>query len=99
MKVFSAIKRSFETLWSVLLFIAVISMPTVLCPAQTGAPYQASQPITGTIRIWGDYNISRLPLAGGYGFQKFHHQVNCETKLMGTATAMPGIYTGVADLA
>lgn len=98
-KVFSAIKRSFETLWSVLLFIAVISMASVLCRAQAVSPYQASQPITGTIRIWGDDNMSGVASAWEKGFQKFHPQVNFETRLMGTATAMPGIYTGVADLA
>jgi len=98
-KVFSAINRSFETLWAVLSFVVVISMATALCRAQAGAPYQAGQPITGTIRIWGDDNMSGVTSAWEKGFQKFHPQVNFETKLMGTATAMPGIYTGVADLA
>jgi len=97
-KVFSAINRRFETLWSVLLFIAVISVATA-CRAQAGAPYQPSQPISGTIRIWGDDKMSGVASAWEKGFQKFHPQVNFETKLMGTATAMPGIYTGVADLA
>jgi phosphate transport system substrate-binding protein len=98
-KVFSAINRSFETLWSALFFMAVISMATAHCRAQAGAPYQASQPITGTIRIWGDDNMSGVTSAWEKGFQKFHPHVSFETRLMGTSTAMPGIYTGVADLA
>ena len=98
-KVFSAMNRSCETLWSVLFFIAAISMATAQCRAQSGAPYQASQSITGTIRIWGDQYMSGVTAAWEKGFQKYHPHVNFETKLMGTATAMPGIYTGVADLA
>src|SRR6266851_608140 len=99
LKLFSAMNKSFHTLWSMLLLALVICAGTGQCRAQAGAPYQASQSIAGTIRIWGDDNMSGVTLAWEKGFQKYHPQVNFETKLMGSATAMPGIYTGVADLA
>ncbi len=61
--------------------------------------YQPAQTISETIRIWGDEYMSGVVESWEQGFQKFHPQVKFETKLMGTATAMPSIYTGVADLA
>jgi len=92
-------KKSHRHLWFIILILVVICDATVTCPAQAGAPYQPSQSITGTIRIWGDEYMSGVTSAWQKGFQKYHPQVNFETKLMGSATAMPGIYTGVADLA
>ena len=61
--------------------------------------YQPAQTISGTIRIWGDEYMSGVVDSWQKGFQQFHPQIKFETELMGTATAMPSIYTGVADLA
>lgn len=72
------------------------------CVAQkvaNAARYQPTQAISGTIRIWGDQYMSGVVDSWEQGFQKSHPQVKFETRLMGTATAMPSIYTGVADLA
>jgi phosphate transport system substrate-binding protein len=61
--------------------------------------YQPAQTISGTIRIWGDEYMSGVVDSWEQGFQQFQPQIRFETKLMGTATAMPSIYTGAADLA
>src|SRR6266446_1990766 len=90
----SAMKNGHRHLWFIILILGVICDATVSCPAQAGAPYQPSQSITGTIRIWGDEYMSGVTSAWQKGFQKYHPQISFETKLMGSATAMPGIYTG-----
>src|SRR5260370_31495401 len=61
--------------------------------------YQPVQTISGTIRIWGDEYMSGVVDSWQKGFQRFQPQAKFETRLMGTATAMPSIYTGAADLA
>ena len=53
----------------------------------------------GTIRIWGDENMLTVIRSWEEGFKRNHPETNFETRLMGTATAMPALYTGFADLA
>jgi phosphate transport system substrate-binding protein len=62
-------------------------------------PYQSSEPVSGTIRIWGDDRMETLMSYWQEGFRKFHPDVRFETRLMGTDTGMAGLYTSVADLA
>ena len=84
-----------------MLGVIVACLAVSQCLAQrliSGNHYQP-QAVSGTIRIWGDEFMSGVVQSWEQGFQKFHPQVKFETKLMGTATAMPSIYTGVADLA
>ena len=53
----------------------------------------------GTLRIWGDASMSSVVLRWEERFYRYHPEVKFETRLMGTDTAMPGLYTGVADIA
>jgi phosphate transport system substrate-binding protein len=53
----------------------------------------------GTLRIWGDTYMSSVVLAWEEHFRRYHPDVQFVTQLMGTDTAMPGLYGGVADLA
>jgi phosphate transport system substrate-binding protein len=53
----------------------------------------------GTLRIWGDPYMSSVVLAWEDHFRRYHPDVQFETQLMGTDTAMPGLYTGKADIA
>jgi phosphate transport system substrate-binding protein len=69
-------------LLSILLFIAI------QCHAQSG----------GVIRNWGNEEIAALLNHWQTGFRKSHPTVQFENKLMGPASAMAGIYNGVADL-
>jgi len=61
--------------------------------------YHPSQPVSGTIRIWGNEYMSAVTRYWKEGFQKYHPAAKFEISLTGTATAMPGIYNGLADLA
>jgi phosphate transport system substrate-binding protein len=53
----------------------------------------------GTLRIWGDTFMASVVLAWEEHFSRYHPEVEFETQLMGTDTAMPGLYTGKADIA
>src|SRR6266851_10338699 len=88
-----------QTLWSLLLVVAAICIVTTQSPAQSGSPYHTSQSVSGTIRIWGDEFMSAVTKNWADGFRKYHPNMRFEIKLMGTATAMPAIYTYQADLA
>jgi phosphate transport system substrate-binding protein len=88
--------------WQSPLCVVVACLAASQCLAQkvpNADWYQPAQTISGTIRIWGDEYMSSVVNSWERGFQKFHPQAKFETRLMGTATAMPSIYTGVADLA
>src|SRR5260370_36835079 len=61
--------------------------------------YRPNQIVSGTIRIWGDDSLGVLMKSSQQGFSRYHPNVRFDTNLMGTGTAMAGIYTGVADLA
>jgi phosphate transport system substrate-binding protein len=61
--------------------------------------YHPGQPVSGTIRIWGNEYMSDVTRYWKEGFQKYHPAAKFEISLEGTATAMPGIYNGLADLA
>lgn len=52
-----------------------------------------------TIRIWGDTYMGSVVLAWEQRFQAHHPEARFETNLMGTDTAMPGLYNGKADIA
>ena len=53
----------------------------------------------GTLRIWGDTYMSSVVLAWEDHFRRYHPDVQFVNQLMGTDTAMPGLYGGVADIA
>jgi phosphate transport system substrate-binding protein len=52
-----------------------------------------------TIRIWGDGHMSQVIHALEDRFEKAHPNARFDNRLLGTGTAMAGLYTGVADLA
>jgi phosphate transport system substrate-binding protein len=67
--------------------------------AQEVPAYRAEHSVTGTIRIWGPPSMSAVTKYWAEGFQKFHPGARIETTLKGSATAMPGLYSGRADIA
>ena len=68
--------------------IGVLLLASIHCAAQTTV-----------IRSWGNEEMSGVLDRWQAGFRKTHPGVQFENKLMGPASAMAGIYTGVADLA
>jgi len=76
-------------------------MGSLLVPGLVASAQQRfePQPVTaGTLRIWGDTSMSSVVLAWEERFRQYHPEVTFEIKLIGTDTAMPAIYNGVADI-
>lgn len=53
---------------------------------------------TAPIRIWGDDRMAAVVARWETGYRRQHPDAQFETKLMGTGTAMAGLYTHQADL-
>lgn len=95
-----------KSVWLLMVWAGVAG----LAAAQTASlvdslpDYQPRQQVAGTIRIWGhgawgkDF-MESLVLRWEAGFKKYQPQVNFETDLLGTATAMGALYTGTGDIA
>ena len=60
-------------------------------------PYQPAASVAGEIRTWGNDEMAALITLWQKGFRKYHPNVQFKDRLMGPASAMAGIYTGVAD--
>jgi phosphate transport system substrate-binding protein len=90
-----------HTLWFPLLaaVACVAASPTYGQTVSAALRHGLDQTIAGTIRIWGDENMSTVMRSWEEGFQRNHPGINFETRLIGTAAAMPALYTGLADLA
>lgn len=61
--------------------------------------YEPERQVSGVIRIWGHDYMSAITRYWARGFQRFHPEARFEIVLKGSATAMPGLYSGMADIA
>ena len=70
-------------------------------PAQDLAPpaYEAARSLAGTIQVWGPANMAALARNWAEGFQRVQPGVKVEFTLLGSDTAIPGLYSGRADIA
>ena len=66
--------------------------------AQQPARYEATSRVSGTIRVWGSPQMQDLVTLYEHGFQTLHPGVRFENELKSTLTAVPGVYTGRADV-
>lgn len=62
-------------------------------------PYRGIWTEPGIIRIWGDPGLADLAQIWERAYVRLHPEIVFENRLISTAMAMPGISTGVADLA
>ncbi len=60
---------------------------------------RSAQQVSGTIRVWGNDRMQAVMSRWAEGFRHFHPDARVEARLMGTGTAMAGLYTGVAEIA
>ncbi len=79
------------------LCFASLAASSILAQA-TSAAFEAQPVPAGTLRIWGDTYMSSVVQVWEEHFHRFHPDVVFENRLMGTDTAMPGLYGGIADL-
>jgi len=62
-------------------------------------PFRPPPNHTNTLRIWGYPQLSRLVQNWERGYRASHPDISFEVKLLGNGTAMPALYTGLADIA
>ncbi|MFI5356610.1 MAG: PstS family phosphate ABC transporter substrate-binding protein [Opitutales bacterium] len=72
-------------------------------PARAAAPdelraYQPTHAVSGVIRSWGHGFLRPMMKLWETGFQKYHPGVRFEDRLVTSAAAIAGLYTGRADL-
>ena len=63
------------------------------------APYRPDAQVAGVIRIWGQPGMVKLVQAWADGFHRVQPAARVEALLKGSATAIPGLYSGKADIA
>lgn len=63
------------------------------------SPFEPRPLTADTLRIWGDPAMSSVVFAWEEHFRRYHPEVKFETNLIGTDTAIPAVYNGVADIA
>lgn len=63
--------------------------------------YSPNRQVSGTIRIWGEERSLIEPLVTSWeaGFRRYQPDVRFKNRLVGNASGIGGLYTGVADLA
>src|SRR5260370_21380568 len=83
------------------LWIVALATLTASVDAQNPelAPrYRPGRDGAGVIRSWGNNEMAALLKSWEQGFRKYRPAIRFENRLMGPASAMAGVYTGVADL-
>jgi phosphate transport system substrate-binding protein len=66
---------------------------------EAGTAYEAARSLAGTLRVWGPASMSAITKYWAEGFQRLQPGVKVEFQLLGSDTAIPGLYSGAADIA
>jgi phosphate transport system substrate-binding protein len=84
-------------------FIAVLALTALRLGAaeESGglAPFVPPINSSNVFRLWGSAPLAGVAKNWIEGFRALHPEIKIETRLDGTGLAMPGLYTGAADLA
>lgn len=67
--------------------------------AETAPRYESDRSLAGVLHIWGPANMKALVERLAEGFQRQQPGVRFKIDLRGSDTAMPGLYSGQADIA
>src|SRR5258708_22327637 len=77
-----------------------ISLAILGARAEEGIPaYQPEGAVVGSVRIWGHPYMAGVAKRWSEGFARFHPGAKVEARLIGSDTAIPGLYSGNADIA
>jgi phosphate transport system substrate-binding protein len=90
-------RKKLKSLRITALGILLSAAPGAIASAES--PFEPNGVAASTLRIWGDPAMSSVVLAWEERFHRHHPEVQFATNLIGTDTAMPAIYTGMADIA
>jgi phosphate transport system substrate-binding protein len=71
---------------------------TLSSPAQQVARYEPKTGVSGTIRVWGSPQMQDLLVWYEKGFLNLQPDVQFRNELKSTLVAVPGVYTGRADI-
>jgi len=63
------------------------------------APFVPPVNSSNVLRLWGSAPFAGVVKNWSEGFRALHPEIRIETRLGGTGLAMPGLYTGAADIA
>jgi phosphate transport system substrate-binding protein len=66
--------------------------------AQQAARYEAKTRVSGTIRVWGSPQMQDLLVLYEKGFIRLQPEVQFSNELKSTLVAVPGVYTGRAEI-
>jgi phosphate transport system substrate-binding protein len=76
-------------------FVGIVTMA-----AMSHSVRAESEPIdAGVLRVWGPESMADVVKSWSDGFHKVHPEIQIEPRLMGSDTAIPGLYSGLADIA
>lgn len=71
----------------------------VVTRALAAPDYEAARSLAGTLHLWGPVNLAPLARQWAEGFQRQHPGLQLEINFLGSDTAIPGLYSGRADIA
>lgn len=63
------------------------------------APFRGPPPPGDVLRIWGPKAMSAVVGLWARGFHRLHPEISVQPQLMGSDTAIPGLYSGLAQIA
>jgi phosphate transport system substrate-binding protein len=77
-------------------WLAAIMMIAILSHSVRSEPEPAD---AGVLRVWGPESMADVVKSWSDGFHRVHPEIQIEARLMGSDTAIPGLYSGLADIA
>jgi phosphate transport system substrate-binding protein len=91
--------KNFRTHVHAAMFAATMVTGLAADELAPGRPFHPPPNTSGVVRIWGNPQMAGLVRAWVEGFQRTHPAAQFAMRLAATGLAMPGLYTGAADIA
>jgi phosphate transport system substrate-binding protein len=73
---------------------------TVIIVTLSRSVHSEPEPLdAGVLRVWGPRSMADVVKSWSDGFHRVHPEIRIAPRLMGSDTAIPGLYSGLADIA
>jgi phosphate transport system substrate-binding protein len=76
-------------------FAGIVTLATLSHPVRS----EPEAIDAGVLRVWGPESMADVVKSWSDGFHRAHPEIQIEPRLMGSDTAIPGLYSGLADIA